>query len=64
MHDDDPPIEYQLLYDATLAKLIVVARKDGSFLIDTVNRGEAATRWVAKLQGKQILAAVTEAGSA
>lgn len=39
-------------------KTKVIVRGNGSFLLDTVNRGEAATRWVAKLQGKKMLRAV------
>ncbi len=45
-------------------KTTIVVRRDGSFLVDTVNRGEAATRWIAKLQGKKILSVVGEVGSA
>ncbi len=45
-------------------KTTVVVRKDGTFLLDTVNRGEAATRWIAKLQGKKILSVVAEPPSA
>lgn len=41
-------------------KTTVVVRKDGAFLLDTVNRGESATRWIAKLQGKKILSVVAE----
>src|SRR5258708_7530465 len=39
-------------------KTTVIVRADGTFMLDTVNRGEAATRWIAKLQGKKILSAV------
>jgi hypothetical protein len=28
---------------------------DGSFLVETVNRGELATRWLSKLQGRDAL---------
>lgn len=42
-------------------KTTVVIRPDGTFLLDTVNRGEAATRWVARLQGKKILSPVADA---
>ena len=31
------------------------------FTLDTVNRGEAATRWIARIQGKKVLAAVPAA---
>ena len=33
-------------------------RSDGTFRLRTTNRGEAATRWIARLQGKRVLAAV------
>lgn len=36
-------------------KTTVDVRRDGTFRLDTVNRGEAASRWVAKLQGKKAL---------
>ncbi len=39
-------------------KTDVSVRRDGTFVISTVNRGEAATRWLARLQGKKILAPV------
>lgn len=44
-------------------KTTIVVRADGTFLLDTVNRGEAATRWIAKLQGKKMLSLVGEATS-
>jgi hypothetical protein len=34
--------------------------RDGKVILDTVNRGEAATRWVRRLQGKKFLQAVEE----
>lgn len=34
-------------------------RPDGTFTLTTTNRGEAATRWLGRLQGKKPLAAVT-----
>lgn len=40
-------------------KTAVVVRADGTFRLETVNRGEAATRWIAKLQGKKVLQAVS-----
>ncbi|MCA9630277.1 MAG: hypothetical protein KC766_21550 [Myxococcales bacterium] len=40
-------------------KTTVIVRADGSFRLESVNRGEAATRWIAKLQGKKILQAVS-----
>lgn len=39
-------------------KTTIVVRKDGTFMLDTVNRGEAATRWIARLQGKKLLRSV------
>lgn len=39
-------------------KTTVIVRADGTFLLESVNRGEAATRWIAKLQGKEHLRAV------
>lgn len=42
-------------------KTTIIIRGDGSFLVETINRGEAATRWIAKLQGEKILSVVTEA---
>lgn len=39
-------------------KTTVIVRADGTFLLESVNRGEAATRWIAKLQGKKHLRAV------
>jgi len=33
---------------------------EGRIVLRTVNRGEAATRWVAKLQGKKLLALVED----
>jgi len=44
-------------------KTTVIVRADGTFMLDAVNRGEAATRWIAKLQGKKLLRAITEAGA-
>ncbi len=35
-----------------MIKTTVVVRPDGRFTIDTVNRGEAATRWLEMLQGR------------
>lgn len=39
-------------------KTKVIVSANGNFLLDTVNRGEAATRWISKLQGKKLLRAV------
>lgn len=44
-------------------KTTIVVRADGTFVLDTVNRGEAATRWIARLQGKKILSVVEDARS-
>jgi hypothetical protein len=41
-----------------ILKTTVEIDKDGKILLETVNRGEAATRWIAKLQGKKLLALV------
>ncbi len=41
-------------------KTDVVVRRDGSFRIETINRGEAATRWIGRLQGRKFLAPVRE----
>lgn len=40
-------------------KTSIDVRRDGTFRLETTNRGEAATRWIARLQGKKILAPVT-----
>ena len=42
-------------------KTTVIVRTDGTFMLDAVNRGEAATRWIAKLQGKKLLSALNDA---
>lgn len=39
-------------------KTTIHVRSDGTFRLETINRGEAATRWIARLQGKRILAPV------
>ncbi len=44
-------------------KTTIVVRADGSFMLDTVNRGEAATRWIARLQGKKLLRSVGDTGA-
>jgi len=36
-------------------KTSVEIDKDGKITVDTVNRGEAATRWIAKLMGKKTI---------
>jgi hypothetical protein len=39
-------------------KTTVEVSSDGKALIETVNRGQAATRWVERLRGKKFLQAV------
>lgn len=39
-------------------KTTVQIHPDGRIALETVNRGQAATRWVARLQGKKLLEAV------
>jgi len=41
-----------------MMKTDVTIFPDGRFTLDTTNRGEAASRWVARIQGKKVLAAV------
>lgn len=41
-------------------KTDVDVRRDGTFRLETLNRGEAATRWIARLQGKKVLAPVSD----
>jgi hypothetical protein len=41
-------------------KTTVIVRADGTFMLDAVNRWEAATRWIAKLQGKKLLRAIND----
>ena len=41
-----------------MCKTRIDVRADGTFTVETVNRGEAATRWIARLQGKEIIAQV------
>ncbi len=41
-----------------LMKTTVIVRPDGTFRLETVNRGQAATRWISKLQGKKLLEVV------
>jgi hypothetical protein len=45
-------------------KTTVDVDKDGKIVVETVNRGEAATRWVAKLQGKKMMSLVGDADGA
>jgi hypothetical protein len=41
-------------------KTTVEVASDGKVRLETVNRGKAAVTWVAKLQGKKLLQAVTD----
>ena len=42
-----------------MMKTSVEVYPDGKVVLETANRGEAATRWVERLQGKQVLSLVT-----
>jgi hypothetical protein len=42
-----------------MMKTTVTVRPDGTFRLETVNRGQAATRWISRLQGKKLLSLVT-----
>jgi len=44
-------------------KTTVIVRADGTFMLDAVNRGEAATRWIAQLQGRRFLRTIGDAGT-
>ncbi|MBY0274275.1 hypothetical protein K2Z84_02965 [Candidatus Binatia bacterium] len=41
-----------------MMKTSVEVSPDGKVVLETVNRGEAATRWVARLQGKKVVSLV------
>ncbi|MBX9717562.1 MAG: hypothetical protein K2X36_01805 [Microbacteriaceae bacterium] len=41
-----------------MMKTSVEVSLDGEVVLETVNRGEAATRWVARLQGKKVVSLV------
>ena len=43
-----------------MMKTTVEVNREGRVLVETMNRGEAATRWVATLQGKRIVSIVGE----
>ena len=43
-------------------KTTVTVFPDGRFTLTTTNRGEAASRWVAQIQGKKIVRAVPPPG--
>ena len=45
-------------------KTEIDVRSDGTFTLQTTNRGEAATRWIGRLQGKKVLAPVVDSVSA
>ena len=38
-----------------MMKTTVIVRPDGTFRLETVNRGRVAIRWISKLQGKKLL---------
>lgn len=53
----------QLCFDADyvrgrMMKTTLTVRRDGTLTLETWNRGEAATRWIARLQGKKTVALV------
>lgn len=41
-----------------MMKTSVEVSADGKVVLETVNRGEAATRWVARLHGKKVVSLV------
>ncbi len=41
-----------------MCKTRIDVRRDGSFTLETVNRGQAATRWISRLQGKETITPV------
>lgn len=43
-----------------MLKTTIDIDRDGKITLDTVNRGEAATRWVSKLQGKKVIGLVED----
>lgn len=43
-----------------MLKTTVIVRRDGTFHLQTINRGQAATRWIATLQGKKPLTIVRD----
>jgi len=45
-----------------MMKTTVTVCPDGRFTLTTTNRGEAASRWVAQIQGKKIVRPVRAAG--
>ncbi len=40
-------------------KTDIWVRSNGTFALETINRGQAATRWIARLQGRKVLAPVS-----
>ena len=45
-----------------MMKTDVTVSPDGRFTLTTTNRGEAASRWVAQIQGKKVLRPVPSTG--
>lgn len=45
-----------------MMKTTVTIYADGRFTLDTMNRGESATRWITRIQGKKVLAVVPASG--
>ena len=45
-----------------MMKTDVTVFPDGRFTLTTTNRGEAASRWVAQIQGKKVLRPVRPGG--
>lgn len=43
-----------------MLKTTIDIDRDGKITLETVNRGEAATRWVSKLQGKKVIRLVED----
>lgn len=43
-----------------MLKTTIDIDRDGKITLETVNRGEAATRWVSKLQGKKVIGLVED----
>jgi len=41
-----------------MVKTRIDVRADGTFTLETVNRGQAATRWITRLQGKEVIGLV------
>jgi hypothetical protein len=43
-----------------MLKTTIDIERDGKITLETVNRGEAATRWISKLQGKKVIGLVED----